>query len=193
MFHFGWKIWIKNCKFSEKFNTNKVILMGDSAGGNIITMTTLLVINFPLRNFLFGSNFPEDDSFPKITCIAYLYGANERINIVEHWPNGSTLLKEYIGLENSPYDYEKIIPNNAATPFDLCSRGNFSLSPVLLVTGTKDPLRGGTFLLEELFKKNNVDVTVSTYEGETHGFFSFLLERKCKEVISGTDFLFSEV
>jgi len=115
-------------------------------------------MNFHMRSFILGPTFPKDqnDSFPKIICVADLYGVNERQNLAEHWPNGRNLLKEYIGEENGAFNFKpsEVTANNAGTPYDLCARDGvtFSLPPILLVTGDNDPLKGCTFIFEEILK-----------------------------------------
>jgi len=179
--------WIKNCDLLGQKPVNEVMLMGDSAVGSLVTMTTLCVFNQHLREYIFGSAYPKEiqESLPKIICVVNLYGTNDRKTLYDGWWNGKNLLREYIGLENGCFEYNKVTPNNAAFPCDLCGRDGiqFTLPPIMLMTGTTDPIKNATYLLGEMIKKQkDIDLTILTYENVHHGLFTWYWKENAKRL-----------
>lgn len=151
--------WVANYGGNLSIDTSRIAVAGDSAGGNLSTVVSILdrdskegiikyqVLIYPVVNMV--------DSSPSM----YNYGDGyfltyERIL----WYN-----KQYVKDENDYY-------NPLASPI----LGNLSKLPsALVVTAEYDPLRDQGEMYAHKLKMNGVNATSLRYNGMIHGFVSF--------------------
>jgi acetyl esterase/lipase len=142
-----------------------VHLMGDSAGGNLVTMLALMIADPALRRRL----DPElaDLPLPRVLSVISLYGVLDRTSWIEHgFPGATLMLHSYAG----PGAFEAGVgPELAITPYDLPLEG---LPPCFMAIGTNDALAPSSRLLFERLSAVQPTPRIVEYAGEGHGFFN---------------------
>jgi len=158
-------LWIyqKDNKYLQNIDLSNLFLLGDSAGGNLVTALSLLARN----------NFEKDKlTIPRQVLI---YPAMRVDFVTESWKkysNGYIInakaSKEFMGActDNIKRDYED--PYFAP----MKSPNNENLPKTLFILGNYDPLLTEGTLYYELLKSNKNDVEIKYYN-DVHGFFSF--------------------
>ena len=141
-------------------------LMGDSAGGNLVTMLALLCADPSVFE-------PIDPGLcqpqrPKLRSVVSLYGVLDRTSwIVNGFPGAKLMLHSYGGPAAFAAD---VGPECALTPCDLPPVLNI---PCLLATGSSDPLAESSRIAQEHWSNVPARVDSIEYPGESHGFFNF--------------------
>lgn len=147
--------------------SNKIVVMGDSAGGNLATVLALKnrdektdyiaaqILFYPPTTFL-EKEFPSRTHFLRDERRSYL------------------LTEEFLRITKSSYLPDSIDERHPyASPLEADLNGN--LPPSLIVTAKVDPLRDdGRFYAEKL-RQSNQDITYVEYDGIVHGFFNFYM------------------
>mmetsp|Transcript_6942 Transcript_6942/g.10988 ORF Transcript_6942/g.10988 Transcript_6942/m.10988 type:complete len:406 (+) Transcript_6942:20-1237(+) len=167
--------WLKREK-----GIDSVACIGESAGGNLITMATAFLHNPQLLkelNAIVEENILDWD-YPKITCVVSWYS----ILCSEHWKGAEWLSP---GLERVFDFYKSGLFGNRVTLLDLEDDLD-KFPPTLLVSGRTDPLG----LLESskachrMFVKKDIPSKLCIYNS-THGFVSFPVQ--IQKAVSGSD------
>lgn len=153
--------WVAANAASFGGDPRRIAVGGDSAGGNLATVTALMARDRGGPNLIFQLLF-----YPAIS------NANDTPSQKEFSVDGFVLSKadmdwfwnHYL---NGPADSSNPLacPNKA---------GNLAgLPPALVQIASHDPLRDEGVSYAEQMKKSGVKVTVTHYNGMTHGFVSF--------------------
>jgi acetyl esterase len=144
---------------------DRVHLMGDSAGGNLVMMLALFSANPELLQDL-GPGAPSEVPL-RVQSVVPLYGIIDRTTSRRNRFPGIDLMMEAYGGREALED--EVARNKAITPMDL----EFdACPPCFLVAGAKDRLADGTRALEKRMSHMPIEMTCKVYEGERHGFFS---------------------
>lgn len=158
-------VWIREHGSRIGADSKRICVMGDSAGGNIATVLTLLC---------------RDNGQPQPMCQVLIYPG---VTFVD------TLLPSriYFGLE-SDRDYvlsESFLrkvkvqymgqETNDRNPYlsPLEAQLSSDLPPALIITAECDPIRDGARLYAQKLNAAGVDVTYIEYSGMIHAFMSF--------------------
>eukprot|EP00164_Ancoracysta_twista_P022542 GFYU01041553.1.p1 GENE.GFYU01041553.1~~GFYU01041553.1.p1 ORF type:complete len:363 (-),score=88.97 GFYU01041553.1:131-1219(-) len=148
----------------KKYGVDKVIMIGDSAGGNLVTMVTTLLCNKNIFDALakdVNENI-EDWVFPKIERVVSLYGLLDRSS----WENefGAWVIKIILSL----YESRTGVLNNRITPLELEDEIKH-FPPTFVVVGAQDPLLPSSRRFHRMLVSKGVDSKLSIYGGP-HGF-----------------------
>jgi acetyl esterase len=144
---------------------DRVHLMGDSAGGNLVMMLALFSANPELLEHL-GPGAPDEVPL-RVQSVVPLYGIIDRTTSRRNRFPGIDLMVEAYGGPEALED--EVAPGKAITPMDL----EFdACPPCFLVAGEKDRLADGTRALERRMSRMGLEVNCKIYDGEMHGFFS---------------------
>ncbi|MCA9546724.1 MAG: alpha/beta hydrolase fold domain-containing protein, partial [Myxococcales bacterium] len=151
----------------ERFEgADRVHLMGDSAGGNLVMMAGIAIEN---REIL-AALAPDlaEAAFPEVRSVVSLYGVLDRHSWIRNgFPNARMFMASYLGPDGFR---EEALAHVAATPLDHAFDRH---PPCLLVAGTKDPLAESTTLCHDTLKARGGRVEQRIYPGEHHAFFNF--------------------
>jgi len=159
-------LWIVN--YAETIlgiKTKKIILAGDSAGGNLVTALTLRLIRAGLRVpdgcFLIYPCLQIDEEF---TSPSFLRSIDDNIlpaNLLKLFTNA--YLPDYAQPLTDPF----LSP--LAADDELLKR----LPPIRIAVGDRDPLHDQSWEFMRRLVKLNKDVKTIVYEGAIHGFYGF--------------------
>jgi len=167
--------WIK---LHEKHDD--VLLLGDSAGGNLVTMAASLVCNHSLlESFALELNLPEllDMEFPHLIAVSSVYGIMDQ----DHWRKR---LDSIGWLENKVTEFFVSFafrmyrcPNNRfrnrITLLDIFEEVE-ALPPLQLVCGGKDILvNSNRRAREEILKRGGFELDYHEHETARHCYFGF--------------------
>jgi len=150
-----------------------VHVTGDSAGGHLAMMVSLIVTN-PKLLALFDDTL-DVKSLPTIKSVIPLYGVLDRTSGVEDgFPFSRLLIRCYAGAAALEPSFTSKLP-----VFPLDVKDIESHPPTFIVGASKDELLRSSQLYAEHLKKKNVGpVELKVYEGEEHGFFSAASKRQ---------------
>jgi len=140
---------------------NRVAVGGDSAGGNLATACALMARDRGGPKLVFQLLF-----YPAISA------ANDTPSQKEFSDDGFVLSRADMEWFWAHYLNE---PADATNPLACPNKANnlVGLPPALVETASHDPLRDEGERYAEQMKKAGVKVTLTRYEGVTHGFVSF--------------------
>jgi len=181
-------LFVKNFKFETyPIDNNNIMMMGDSAGGNIALMASILVMNRQLIEFITKTSDLTNQDYPNIVKYIGLYPPLERD--VEQ----ATFLARFAGKKMKNYagrtavDRE-LTADNSFMPSDL-KFDNFPES--LLLGGTGDWLYRSTLGGYECLKKKNAEkVKMINYPGEGHGIWNRWWRAAAKKLVKDiTEFI----
>eukprot|EP00056_Hartaetosiga_gracilis_P002966 m.58550 g.58550 ORF g.58550 m.58550 type:complete len:430 (+) comp11269_c0_seq1:42-1331(+) len=161
-----------------------VSLFGDSAGANIVMMAAAMVCN---RNLLeeFADSLENKEEgiairsfdFPKIECVASLYGLLDNLSWRGRRLKQITILENYIaeggiaGALELYQPYEKTVFGNKMLFGDLID--DIHVFPrTLFVGGSQDPLVYSSVMTHEKLRDKGIDAHCKIYPSR-HGFFGF--------------------
>ncbi len=150
--------WVLNNAASIRVDPNRVAVGGESAGGNLATVTALLardrgaklpvhqMLIYPITNYAF--NTPSYQAFTDIM------------------PLNTPLMQWF-------FNYYLRRPSDGASPYVSPLRANVQgLPSATVITAEFDPLRDEGEAYAERLRAAGVPVTVTRYTGVTHEFFS---------------------
>jgi acetyl esterase len=157
--------WIRECGSGLGADTSRITVMGDSAGGNLATVLTLVCRDRntpqPFRQILL---YPAvtfvDHQFPSMS---YFLEESDRVYVLSE-SFIRRVRAEYkgdAGLDRNPY----ISPLEADLSEDL--------APALIIAAECDPLRDGDRAYAEKLRRAGTEVHYLEYSGMIHGFMSF--------------------
>ncbi len=151
------------CWIQDQHPTQKEVhLLGDSAGGNLVTMLGLFLENPDLMESL-GSDPPR----PTLKCLSMtsLYAPLDRLTWLKHgFPGAAFMLESYGG--KAAFE-ERVGPELAITPMDLEFE---SFPPTFVVAASRDPLKESSDLFAEQLQTKAGSCQHKVYAGENHGF-----------------------
>ena len=139
--------------------------MGDSAGGNLVTMLGLLSHNPELIRDVDPNASPRT----AVSCISIIsiYGVLDRLSWIRNgFPLASAMLESYAG--KAAFEVQ-VLPELAITPMDLKFD---AVPPTYLCAGTEDELCDSTRMFGEAIKGSVNEVQLEIFTGEKHGFFN---------------------
>ena len=157
--------WMQNYGTRIGADTTKITIMGDSAGGNLATVLTLMcrdrgnpqprfqVLLYPAVTFMDG-DYPSMDYFLKDPKLTYML-SESFLSRVRSAYKGET------GSDQDPY----ISPLEASLSDEL--------APALIISAECDPLRDSERAYARKLKNAGIEVKHIEYSGMIHGFMSF--------------------
>jgi acetyl esterase len=157
--------WIRRHGTDLGADTSKITLMGDSAGGNLATVVTLMcrdrnvsqpccqVLLYPAVTFL-ETGYPSMDYFLKYPKKPYVLSESFLKEVRKAYKGNE-------GENSDPY----ISPLEASLTNDL--------APALIITAECDPLRDSQRAYAKKLAAAGVKVKYLEYSGMIHGFMSF--------------------
>ncbi len=152
------------CQLEEiGVNKNKIILMGDSTGGNYLSSITFRFLKKHLDYIqkevllypLLSGDYEEDSKF---SSIQKGYISNKNLLMKLH-----SYLKKYIG-------YNK--KNNSSDMFPLLNRDYKNYPMTLILTGDLDPLKDEGKLFYEYLNESNKNSSYQNILYASHGFLN---------------------
>lgn len=162
------------CKSVLNIDPLRILLVGDSAGGNLVAALTLLCVKYGLR-------------MP--TAIFMSYPALN-LNYHNYTPSLLISLEDFI----LPHTFLKYCLSCYIREGQLDPRHNFYLSPVAapdsylkefppthFFVGSQDPLEDDSWRLFERLLALKVEATLTEYRGLPHGFLQFGVPNGLKE------------
>lgn len=160
-------LWLRSHGGNLGIDTENIFLMGDSAGGNLATVVTLMC-----RDFNQAQPRGQILIYPA-TCLAERDDNSTRYFLMD--PNREYILSEtfirkartqYMGANNNAHD-PYLSPLEASLSGDL--------PPALIITAECDPLRDSGRDYAAKLSKAGVPVNYIEYSGTIHGFMSLYL------------------
>lgn len=151
---------------AEDSRFERVHLIGDSAGGNLVVMLALLLERRgELERFAPGAS---PDTHPEIASVISLYGVLDRLSWVEHrFPMARLMMRSYGGPASLEPD---VGADLAITPLDLEISGG---PPMWIAYGDQDQLAESSRLGASHLADADVPTHLECYPGQGHGFFNF--------------------
>jgi len=156
--------WIFRNAKQYKFDTSKIILTGQSAGGHLALITGMLPDGGPLDNRCYADNKSGDVPM-KVAAIINWYGITD-VNDVIQGPNLKNYAVMWMGAMPNAADVARSV-----SPLTYVRGG---LPPILTIHGDKDdvvPYSHATRLRDALDKAGDVNRLV-TIPGGGHGMFN---------------------
>lgn len=153
--------WVSQNAESLGGDATKVAVAGDSAGGNLAAVVSLMA---------------RDKSGPTIRFQALIYPVTNLSSLdtesYNNFAEGFFLTKEGMEWFRSQYlPGKEDWVNPHASP--LLAKDHSNLPPAIVITAQFDPLRDEGEAYVEKLKKAGVQVKLSRYDGMIHGFVSF--------------------
>lgn len=167
----------------------KIILVGDSAGGNLILAVTLkaIMMNFPLPCGLLAY-YPALDLTRERFTESLLLSLEDPI--LSHTYLKICLDSYLKDTKCDPRTHPLISPLNASD--ELLER----MPPIRLFTGTVDPLHDDTLRFADRLLENGVDTKLFIYPGIYHGSLSFAVKggvKACRQSVNDGIEMFKEL
>jgi len=161
----------------------KIILVGDSAGGNLITALTLRLIKAGLRLpdgcFLIYPSFDLKVDLSRPSLMKSLNNAILPLGLLK------LFVDCYVG------DHGKITEDPFISPLVACDELLEKLPPIRMVVGTCDPIEDDTWRFMHRLIKLNKDVKTIAYKDLVHGYYSTGVTKYTDEIIKdGRDIIY---
>ncbi len=145
---------------------DRVHLVGDSAGGNLVVMLALLLEDRAALGGWAPGATPR--THPEIASVISLYGVLDRLSWLEQgFPMASLMLRSYGG--NAAFAAD-VAPETAITPVDRTATGG---PPMWIATGDRDALAESSRIGARHLEQAGLRVHLECHPGEGHGFFNF--------------------
>lgn len=157
--------------------TTQVHVIGDSAGGNLVTMLGILTANPALLQTYFKGLVYTG---PAVKSITSLYGVFDRSSVVEDkFICARAFLRAYVGKRSWKTETPIAIP---FVPLDF-SAGEIKNMPALFIAAAgKDALKRSSAMGYAQFSPRFANVEYKVYDGAQHGFY--VQGKKSKELQS---------
>ncbi len=159
--------WVVNNRNALGISTNKIALMGDSAGANLVAALTLMQSDLGKDNICCQVLY-----YPPTTFVEREFPS--RVYFLLKDDRSYFLTEEFIRKSKTSYlppSVEETNPYVSPLEADLSKK----LPPTLIITAEVDPLRDdGRALYMKMLQKNQ-DVIYHEYEGIIHGFLNFYM------------------
>jgi len=170
--------WMQTYKFSQNFRTDQVMIMGDSAGGNVAVMTGIIAGNPRLIQYVTNDDTLSQLKYPEITKIISLYSPLERQSTLR-FPRGNKIMSNYC--DTNTLD-KTITSQNCFMPIDL----DFNDFPsILLCCGTSDYLYESNVKFHAFLQKKHPEkVQFRTYANEKHGLLNRWWRENSKRLVT---------
>jgi len=170
--------WIQTYKFSQNFRTDQVVLMGDSAGGNVAVMSGIIAGNPHLIHYVTKDDTLSQAKYPEIIKIISLYSPLERQSTLR-FPRGNLIMSNYC--DTNTFD-KTITSQNCFMPIDL----DFNDFPsILMCCGTSDYLYESNVKFHAFLQtKHPEKVKFRTYANEKHGLLNRWWRENSKRLVS---------
>jgi len=161
-------------RIKKNHKHSKVILMGDSAGGNLCTMVAMLLNN---RDFMkqLKKHVTEDIDvwdYPEITKLCVLYGLVDQQSLWAYPGFVGFCCQLIMRAYQNPYVLE-----GKFTPLDFPQYLQ-KLPPTFVLISGLDPLYESNRRFAQVLRSKGLSVQEEIYEGEAHGFVSFLFSKR---------------
>ncbi len=153
--------WISEEHEKLKVDPEKIIVCGDSAGGNLAS-----VLSIYNRDILKKNIFYQILIYPATTFSTYFPSKEKYEGIILSKELMEWFEKKYLPEENK----KKFINDWRLSPTK--SKNLKNLPPTLLILAECDPLYDEGNYFAELLKKNHNNVEVKIYKGQIHGFLT---------------------
>mmetsp|Transcript_131161 Transcript_131161/g.339678 ORF Transcript_131161/g.339678 Transcript_131161/m.339678 type:complete len:417 (+) Transcript_131161:25-1275(+) len=154
----------------QAYGVERCAIMGDSAGGNLVTMAAAMMSNPKLLRQLQESTGEPllEMKFPVLEQLLCLYGILDTESSLQEAPWLVDIALRFI--------YDSYAPRGEAktTPFCICDLADDidHYPPTLLVAGEKDPIFRSSTRARDVLHARGVDVTYRAYPS-THAFLGF--------------------
>jgi acetyl esterase len=150
--------WVLDNATSIRVDPNRVAVGGESAGGNLATVTAMMArdrkAKLPVHQLLV---YPITN---------YAFDTSSYQQFVNAMPLNTPLMKWFFG-------YYLRRPADGANPYVSPLRGNVvGLPPATVITAEVDPLRDEGEAYGRFLQNSGVAATITRYPGVTHEFFS---------------------
>lgn len=142
----------------HKLDTNRLTVMGDSVGGNMATIITLMAVQ---------------NKTPKITCLVLLYPVTDAsMDTVSYYKyeTGPWLSKAAMEWFFDQYVTEDMRQLELVSPINTPSKNLEAYPPTLIVYGENDPLASEVEAYSHLLITAGVDVAAVKFLGTIHDF-----------------------
>lgn len=164
-------VWAVGNASSLGVNPDRVAVMGDSAGGNLATVVTMMA---------------RDRQGPAIACQVLIYpttDATKSMNSIQSLSDGYLLTKDMIYWFSKNYCG---LEGNLRQPYlsPLFATNLMNLPPALIITAEFDPLKDEGEAYAKKLRENGNQVTFREYAGMIHVFFQmpkYLAEARLAE------------
>ncbi len=173
--------WVADNIVSLGGDSKKIVVAGDSAGGNLSTVVALKA---------------RDIGGPAITAQIMYY---PRVDLTgKHYDSQDKFSNGYGSSKAASEKFEQAYRANATDPKDpylspLYASSLAGLPPALIVTARFDPLTGAANAYADRLKQSSVPVTVLHYSDMIHGFMSIKFFPQRRDALSATSKFLSEV
>lgn len=157
--------WVQENSAKIGADKNRISVMGDSAGGNIATVLTLMCRD---------RHGPQPQCqvliYPGVTFVDTLYPS--RLYFGKSNDMDYVLNEEFLRKVKSQYMGEE---TNSRLPYLSPLEADLSpdLAPALIITAECDPIRDGGRLYAEKMRSSGIPTIHVEYSGMIHGFMSF--------------------
>lgn len=146
----------------------RVHLMGDSAGGNLVVMLGLWLADPRLFEAWAETVPAQPDAYPEIASVVSLYGVLDRLSWLERgFPFARLMLQSYGGAAGLE---PRVGPELALTPVDLSPTAG---PPTWIGYGDADPLAESSRMGAAHLERAGIATESVCYPGQGHGFFNF--------------------
>lgn len=147
-------------------DAERVHLVGDSAGGNLAVMASLLLSDTRLLKQVDAWCDPR--KLPKAVSVTSLYGVLDRLSVARtKVPGITTMLEAYAGPAALA---ENVGPAHAITPMDLSFERH---PPCFIACGGGDPILKSSEIYAARLKREGHEVLFKIYPGAFHAFLNF--------------------
>ena len=167
---------IANNKYGLKINNKKIILCGDSAGGNIATV----LANYNKNNLKANVIFQV-----LIYPATHMFSKYESKNKYDGLILNKKLMKWFESHYCPEYIRKKYINDPRLSPIK--NKKIRGMPDTLIVLAECDPLYDEGLLYGQKLKENNIKVEIKVYKGLMHGFLT--MGGIVKEVSSAISFI----
>ncbi len=151
---------------AEDARFERVHLIGDSAGGNLVVMLGLLLADRAALDVMAPG--AGADTHPEIASVVSIYGVLDRLSWLDHgFPMSTLMVRSYGG----PAALEaEVGPELAITPADLDVTSG---PPMWIAYGDEDPLAESSRIGAHHLEAAGLRVHLECHPGQGHGFFNF--------------------